>query len=227
MADALTAEYVKNFLTPMFEDDLPAKRKLSLSMATAGAMKDAALSIHAQVEHLNEQHTTKQVDRLLSNVGIDPWALFSSWVPHCIAERTEAVVALDWTEFAKDDHATIAAYLVTPRGRPTALVWKTLRRSAMRGRRAGYEDEVLERLREVLPRHVKVTPRRARGLQGEAGDVPLRRACDRKTPRPLAVPPHLGAGYQALSDRPSPVGQSRAICTTLHQRANLRLKTSQ
>lgn len=126
MADALTVEDVRKFLQPTFEDDLHAKRILSLSMATAGAMKAAALSIHAighglaKVEHLNDKHTTKQVDRLLSNVGVDPWALFSSWVPYCLAERTEAAsllrtAASRWRLTTK---AMIAAY------RSASTMWR-------------------------------------------------------------------------------------------------------
>jgi hypothetical protein len=48
------------------------------------------------------------VDRLLSNVGLNVWALFAHWVPYVIAARTEVVMALDWTDFDADGNSTIA-----------------------------------------------------------------------------------------------------------------------
>jgi len=63
------------------------------------------------------------VDRLLSNSRFDVWELFSSWVPMVLAERTEATVALDWTDFDRDDQATLCAYLLNSHGRATPLPW--------------------------------------------------------------------------------------------------------
>lgn len=45
----------------------------------------------------------KQVDRLLSNSGIDVWQLLGSWVPFAVGDRKEIVAALDWTEYDTDD----------------------------------------------------------------------------------------------------------------------------
>jgi len=42
----------------------------------------------------------QQVDRLLSNRGINVWTFFAHWTPCLIGARTEVVVALDWTSFA-------------------------------------------------------------------------------------------------------------------------------
>ena len=67
----------------------------------------------------------KQVDRLLSNTGVDVWHLFSLWVTHVMGQRNEAVVALDWTDSDKDDHTTLVASLRTGHGRSTPLVWLT------------------------------------------------------------------------------------------------------
>jgi hypothetical protein len=41
------------------------------------------------------KHVVKQVDRMLSNDGINLWHLFSLWVPYVLGQRTEAVVSLD------------------------------------------------------------------------------------------------------------------------------------
>lgn len=37
----------------------------------------------------------KQVDRMLSNGGINVWKLFAQWVPYVLGDRSEAVVTLD------------------------------------------------------------------------------------------------------------------------------------
>jgi Transposase DDE domain len=70
---------------------------------------------------------------------------------YVVGARSEIVVALDWTEFAHKDQATIALHLVTGHGRATPLVWKTVPRSELKGRPNLYEDEVLARLAETLP----------------------------------------------------------------------------
>ena len=46
----------------------------------------------------------KQVDRLLSNQGVDVWEFFGYRVAYMVGARSEVVVALDWTSFARDDH---------------------------------------------------------------------------------------------------------------------------
>ena len=81
-----------------------------------------------------------------------------------VGERSEILVALDWTDFADDGQATIALHLVTGHGRATPLVWKTVRKSELKGRRNFYEDEVLARLAETLPAGVRVTVLADRGF---------------------------------------------------------------
>ena len=81
-----------------------------------------------------------------------------------VAARTEIVVALDWTEFDKDDQSTIAAYLVTSHGRATPLVWKTARKSKLKNQRNEHEYQVIRRLRELLPADTKITLLADRGF---------------------------------------------------------------
>ncbi|WP_233614230.1 MULTISPECIES: hypothetical protein [Corallococcus] len=84
----------------MFEEDLHAKRVLSLAHATLGVVHAASLSVHAIGQALAwarggvQKHGIKQVDRLLSNEAVDVWKLAASWVPYVLAERTEALVVL-------------------------------------------------------------------------------------------------------------------------------------
>ncbi len=111
-----------------------------------------------------QKHGIKQVDRLLSNEAVDAWKLAASWVPYVLAKRTEAVVALDWTDFEADDHTTLVASLVISHGRTTLLLWLTLQKSALAGNRAQAEDELLLRLKECVPAEVKVTILADRGF---------------------------------------------------------------
>jgi hypothetical protein len=161
---------VHGFLTDLFGEDVHARRVYSLANATLGVMASASLAVHtigqalAQVRGLTPKHAVKQIDRLLSNGGVQVWALFAHWVPYVVGARSDIVVALDWTDFADDDQATIALHLVTGHGRATPLVWKTVRKSELKGRRNLYEDEVLARLAEILPAGVRVTVLADRGF---------------------------------------------------------------
>ena len=158
------------FLTSLFAEDLHAKRILSLSQCTLGVIHAASLAIHAigagmaQARGVEAKHATKQVDRMLSNKGINVWELFHLWVPFVLGGRREIVVTLDWTEHDHDDQTTIAMNLVTSHGRATPLIWKTVVKSALKDNRNEYEDEVIRRLHEVLPRGVRVTLLADRGF---------------------------------------------------------------
>lgn len=154
----------------LFASDMHAARVLSLANGVVGVIHAAALSIHAvghalaQAQGLVSKHAIKQVDRLLSNGRFDVWAHFAQWVPYIIGDRSEIVVALDWTDFEADDHTTIAAYLITSHGRATPLLWKTFYKSTLEGRRNDYEDELVARLREIVPPAVHITVLADRGF---------------------------------------------------------------
>ena len=49
------------------------------------------------------KHGVKQVDRLLSNRGINVWTFLGYWTSYIVGACTEVVVALDWTSFAADE----------------------------------------------------------------------------------------------------------------------------
>jgi len=163
-------EEVHRFLESLFQNDWHAKRVYSLANATLGVMAGASLAIHvigqslAQARGLLTKHSVKQVDRLLSNRKVDVWESFHYWVPQVIGKREEVLVAMDWTEFDKDRHSSIVLSLVTNHGRTTPLIWLTVSRGELKGRRNEYEDKVLARLAEVLPAGVKVTILADRGF---------------------------------------------------------------
>jgi len=150
------------FLHELLGEDVHAMRVMSLANGVVGVMHAAALGIHAigrglaDALDLDPKHAIKQVDRLLSNRGINVWQWFEQWVAFVIGERKEILVALDWTEFDHDDQATIALYVTTSHGRATPLVWKTVEKAKLKDRRAQYEMDVVSRLHEVLPHNVDV-----------------------------------------------------------------------
>lgn len=70
-------EDVRAFIGELYGSDLHAKRLDSLAGATLGTMTSASLAVSligqalAQARGLKTKHAVKQVDRLLSNDGID------------------------------------------------------------------------------------------------------------------------------------------------------------
>jgi hypothetical protein len=166
----LAPDHVHEFVDNLLGEDFHAKRVLSLANGVVGVIHAAALAVHFIGEGLaaamgtDPKHAVKQVDRLLSNTAVSVWLFFARWVPYVVGERKAIRVALDWTEFDKDDQSTIALYLITGHGRATPLVWKTVRKSQLKDRQARYEDEVIERLHELLDDDVRVTLLADRGF---------------------------------------------------------------
>jgi len=171
----LSSEQVHDFVSAVAGDDLHARRVLSMANATVGVIHAAALGVSAigralaQVQSLDPKHAIKQVDRLLSNSGVDVWRWYESWVPYIVGEREEVVLVLDWTEFDADDQATLALQMMTDHGRTTPLMWLTVRKSELLSQRNRHEDRLLMRLREVLPPDVRPTILADRGF----GDTKL------------------------------------------------------
>lgn len=170
---------VTEFVRKMFEEDLHARRVASLANATAGAIRAGTLAVHAighgmaAARQVDSKHAIKQVDRMLSNPGIDHWELLAQWVPFVVGARMEIVVAMDWTDFDADNQSTIAIHAMTSHGRATPLVWLTVEKQNIKDWRNFYEYLVLERLRDVLPAGVKATILADRGF----GDHKLYEKC--------------------------------------------------
>jgi Transposase DDE domain len=168
-------EFVHEFLSRVFADDLHAKRVQSLANGALGVMTSAALAVSligqalAQVRAILPKSGIKQVDRLLSNAGVVPWDLFGAWVREVVGERREIVVAMDWTDFDADNQSTLALHLVTNHGRAMPLIWLTVDKDELKNQRNDFEDACLNRLKETLPEGVVVTILADRGF----GDVKL------------------------------------------------------
>jgi hypothetical protein len=177
---------VRGFLDGLYGSDLHAKRIASLAGATLGVMRSASLAVAmighalAQARGLVTKHAVKQVDRLLSNAGIDVWDSFPRWVAHQSGERRDILVAMDWTECAHDEQATLVLSLVTGHGRAAPLIWLSVWKDELTKQRNDFEDACLCRLAELLPAGCRVTILADRGF----GDQKL-----------FGFLPTLGFGY--------------------------------
>jgi len=167
---ALRQNDIIGFISTLYDGDLHAKRVLSLANATLGVLTSASLAVHAVGQGLAHaqgtlsKHGVKQVDRLLSNRGIEVDSYFAHWVAYIIGARKKVVVALDWTSFARDGHETIVLSMLTRHGRATPLLWHTVEATTLKGNQTDYEDALLHRLSEVLPEGVAVTVIADRGF---------------------------------------------------------------
>lgn len=165
---------ISNTITNIFDDEMHAKRVLSLTNAVQGVLQSASLAIHAIGHGLSvaqgtaSKHTIKQVDRLLSNSKIVVWNFYFYWIPYIIASRKEVMVAMDWTDFALDDQITLSIQMLTSHGRSTPLLWKTYRKSTLQTHQREYENELLEHLKRCTPDDVKVTVIADRGFASES-----------------------------------------------------------
>jgi hypothetical protein len=161
---------IRAFIDGLYGHDLHAKRVDSLAAATLGVMTGASLAVAmigqalAQARGLVTKHAIKQVDRLLSNSGINVWESFARWAPHLIGSRNEIIVAMDWTDFDGDGQATLALNLVTDHGRAMPLLWLSMWKDELKDQRNDIEDTCLRRLSEVLPPGCRVTILADRGF---------------------------------------------------------------
>jgi Transposase DDE domain len=161
---------IKKYIDAVLDHDIHAKRVESLANATIGIMTSASLAVSmigqalAQARGLLTKHAVKQVDRLLSNQGINVWDLFGHWVPQIVGARRDIVVAMDWTDFDADGQATLVLSLITRHGRATPLLWLTALKDELTNQRNDFEDACLARLAAVLPEGTRVTLLADRGF---------------------------------------------------------------
>lgn len=113
---------------------------------------------------LTTKHAIKQVDRLMSNAGINVWASFARWVPRQVGTGQGILVAMDWTDFDHDGQSTLVLSLVSSHGRAAPLIWLTVWKEEIATRRNDYEDACLRRLAETIPPDCRVTILADRGF---------------------------------------------------------------
>jgi hypothetical protein len=183
LSKSVRVERVHSFVASVVSDDLHAKRVLSLANGVVGVIHSASLAVATigralgRARGVHPKHAIKQVDRMLSNAGIDLGDIFEKWVPYVVASRTEIVVALDWTDFDRDGHSTLVSSMVTSHGRATPLVWKTVSKDELKGNRNEVEDVLVTRLRAAVPLDVKITLLADRGF-GDAEFYKYQRAIE-------------------------------------------------
>src|SRR5580704_8472586 len=163
MQRGLTFENVHSFLSGFLADDVHAKRVYSLANATLGVMSSASLAVNTIGQGLalargrRTKHSIKQVDRLLSNKGVEVEELLPLWVRYVVGSRPKIVVAMDWTEFEPNGQATLMLSLISNHGRATPLLWATVQRNgAAVCRRPKVEYRLLVQLAESIPVETQV-----------------------------------------------------------------------
>lgn len=162
-ARKLRGSDVYQFTEELFAENMHLKRVESLARAVEGTLKAGSLGVCAigqglaAARHLDKKHAVKQVDRLMSNKKLDVDQLAPDWVGYVVGNKTEVVINMDWTEFDECNHSMLVMAAQTGQGRSTPLLWKTIKKSELTGKRNGVEDALIERLRELIPVEVKVT----------------------------------------------------------------------
>ena len=144
-------KYVRGFIDRLFRDDLHSKRVCSLANATLGVMTGASLAVCAIGRGLALarggmiKHAIKQVDRLLSNPGIDVKELFMNWVPYMVGARKK--LRSPWTGRTSmpTTRQRSLLSLLTSHGRATPLLWLTVDKDTLKDNRNRYEYQVLPR----------------------------------------------------------------------------------
>ena len=163
-------EEIRGFIGGLYGPDLHAKRVDALADATLGVMTGASLAVAmigqalARARGLVTKHAVKQVDRLMSNAGIDVWDSFARWVPRQLAAQQDVLVAVDWTDFHHDGQSTLVLGLVTGHGRAAPLIWLTVWKEEIATRRNDYEGACLRPLAETVPPGCRVTILADRGF---------------------------------------------------------------
>lgn len=161
---------ISSVIHEIYGEDLHKKRQQSIAFAAMGLLSSESLFLHRMAEGLvntrggDKKHATKQIDRLLSNKGISVWDLSERWVRYVLGDHKEVVVALDWTSFFDDEQSMLSLNIVTGKGLATPLLWKSVDKKQLKHNRARYEDQLLSRLKTVLPAGVKVTLLADRGF---------------------------------------------------------------
>ena len=163
LKSSIDLEAIRQQLFEIFQKDLHLKRQHSLADAAMGLLNSESLRLQslgegmALAKGLQKKHATKQIDRLLSNKKIKIWDIADYWVPYVIGNRKTIEVALDWTSFWHDSQKTLCLNLLTNHGRATPLIWQSVDDKTLKGNQGRYEDQMLSKLKAVLPDDVHVT----------------------------------------------------------------------
>lgn len=151
-------------------EDMHSQRLDALAGYAEATMRAMRAGVHAigaayaETAEIKPKHGIKQFDRFLSNKGLDVAKMRPAWGRFVLGGRQQVLLALDWTEFDKDDHATICIYVVTTHGRATPLAWQTYKKSELRDQRTEAELALISAVQRAIPESVDVTVLADRGF---------------------------------------------------------------
>lgn len=155
-------EHTRQVVTEIFGEQLHLATVRSLANGVCGALNATLASTaaigraYAELAGIRDKSGIKQVDRLLSNDGVELPEVMALWVKHVVGDTPSIVGAMDWTDFDGDDHTTLCVSLITTHGRATPLAWMTVEKSKLARRRTHHELQMVRNLRKWLPEHVSV-----------------------------------------------------------------------
>ncbi len=161
---------VKSFVTNLLAHTQHSKRVESIANAALGIISSASLIVHrigrgmAAELNLSDKHAVKQADRLLSNEKFGVGSSQENMALFLVGGRLDIKIAMDWTDFDGDKQTTLSFNLITSHGRATPILWKTFPKDGLKNNRNAHEDELLLRLRELIPESVTVTVVADRGF---------------------------------------------------------------
>ena len=154
----------------LFDDLGHGKTLQALALAVEGAVKANSLTLHAigraqaELRSTTSKNGVNRVDELLRNSKLVVEKFQKRLLEFTLGQRKEVGIAIDWTDFDDDDHTTLFGAVVTNHGRATPAIWKTVKKSTLKGNQKRYERELLEELREMVPDGVHVTILADRGF---------------------------------------------------------------
>jgi hypothetical protein len=125
---------------------------LNATMVSVAAIGRA----YSELASITRKSGVKQVDRLLGNGGIKLDLVMQKWIRFVVGATPKLVIAIDWTDFDDHDHTTLCASLMTTHGRATPLLWHTVQKSKLKGKRTKHELDLIVRLQAFLPDGVGV-----------------------------------------------------------------------
>ena len=173
--ERVSAMMTMSFVAGVVPGDLHAKRVESIAGGVLGVLQAGSIAVsaigkgYAAFNDGVAKHGVIQVDRMLSNGGIDMDAFFATWIPTVVTGLSQVVLALDWTEFDRDGHSMLALTAMTGHGRGTPIFWRTYKTADfVDGGRTDAEDETLLMLRALLPTGLSVTLVADRGFGDQA-----------------------------------------------------------
>lgn len=166
----LTPKNILKYVEKIIGENFHQKRVESIANAAIGVVKAVDLKVqsigHGLASMLDKEskHAIKQIDRYLSNEGIEMEEFFECWIKYQVGNLKEIVVAMDWTDFAADKQSTFTIHQISRHSRAMPLLWKSVEKETLKDKRNDYEDELLNQLKENLPNDIKVTILADRGF---------------------------------------------------------------